>query len=102
MQNILELLTLIAGLLPLVHQTVQVVEQAIPGAAKGAQKLDAATQIIGAVLPTVGATAQQIAALQPAIKGVISGTVSAMNAGGTLAASPAPQVAAPSSVPGAA
>lgn len=97
MGNLLQILTLIAGLLPLVHQTVLVVEQAIPGAAKGAQKLDAATQIVSAVLPAVGATAQQIEALQPAIRGVINGTVSAMNAGGVLPSSPAPAAATSSS-----
>lgn len=84
--HFLELLNLIAGLIPVIHQTVLTVETLIPQAKAGAQKLDCATQIVASALPAIGATVQQIQAIKAATPGLINATVAAMNAGQTPAA----------------
>ena len=85
--EIFELLRLLAAALPLIHQTVLLVEALFPNAKQGAAKLDAAVNIISDVLPQVGATTDQVAQLVTPVKAIIGTVVSGLNAAGVLKSS---------------
>ena len=82
--GLMELIKLIAMLLPVIHQIVLLVEGLFPNAGQGARKLDAAVGIIESVLPTVGVAADQASQIAANLRPVISGVVSALNLAGAL------------------
>ncbi len=82
--GLIQLVQLLAAIVPLIHPVVQVVEQAFPNAKQGAAKLDAALSVISSILPAAGATVEQIAALESPIKAVIGTVVAGLNASGVF------------------
>ena len=78
----IKLIQLLAAVLPLVHSAVITVEQMFPNAGQGAAKLDAAVSLIESSLQSIGASADQIAALAAPVKGIIGSIVGTLNATG--------------------
>jgi len=77
----LQMIQLLFKILPLIHPIVTLVEQLFPNAGQGAAKLDAAINAVQTILPTVGATAEQIAAMNsPVVPGAPSPIAGAVNA----------------------
>lgn len=80
--NILKLIEIIAGLLPLVQRVVAQVEEMFPGAKRGAEKADAAITMVKAVLPQVTNVAEEATQLASAVRPLVNATVSALNLAG--------------------
>jgi len=98
MQSV-KLMQLLAAVLPLAHSAIAVVEQMFPSAGQGAKKLDAVVSLVESSLSTLGASVDQISALAPLLKGIISTFVGIMNVTGIFkkAGAPAPTEGVPGS-----
>ena len=94
--QLIKLLQLLAAVLPLVQSAVQAVETMFPAAGQGAQKLDAALELVHGNLAALGASAEQLQQLASPIKATVSSIVSAFNASGLFKhGAPAPAEAPP-------
>lgn len=82
MLKIFELLQMLAGLIPLIHQSVLTAEAIFPKANSGLQKLDHVVSSANAALGVIGASAEQVQQLAPAIKGIVDTTVKGLNDSG--------------------
>lgn len=86
---------LVTVLLPMIHQIVLLVEQAFPGAKRGAEKVDAVVEAVTNLAPAIGVSAQQAASLKDSVQAIASTVVSAYKAGtGSVPTTPAAAVQA--------
>lgn len=77
--NIMEIITAVRNMIPVITETIKIVEENFPGT-KGAVKLDAAKKILESVYAQSGS----IEALWPVISGVISAAVTVYNSTGVF------------------
>lgn len=80
--NFLEVFKIIAQLLPLIIQAIKAIEEAIPGAGAGEQKLAAVREILESVTEFAGGEA--ISQIWPTLQKVISSLVALFNKTGVF------------------
>jgi len=83
MQYITILRTILA-LLPTIIEVIKAIEAAIPGTGQGKAKLEAVRQILEASSAVAGETANQFAALWPALQVSIGAIVALFNSSGVF------------------
>lgn len=78
------ILKLIISILPMVIEAIKLVEQAIPGAGKGEEKLAATRSILESSYKISTNAVMSFDAIWPALQKTIAGLVSAFNATGVF------------------
>ena len=79
-----EILKLVIGLLPLLLQAIKAVEQAIPDAGKGSEKLELIKGLVQTSYDTSSKLSVSFEQLWPTVQGTVQAIVNAFNKAGTF------------------